>query len=209
MESPGPAMIIDKVAVPGYLHQERLPFYHFALPIVGLIEQIDVAVLVDPYLAIDQVRNGYGDLTAAGPLRDQVDEFLRKRVEHNASRTLAPFARDCVESGEPVACVCRFPFGPLPDEMNDISHLLPRAVLVPIEHCLRFVPLLERLTSRDTIVERTGINRRLRVGQVLLVFLALLKNQPDIYTVNPSDLPGLHVHFAIEVSVDNQPAKVF
>src|SRR6516162_1879958 len=209
MESLGPAMIIDKVAVPGYLHQERLPFYHRALPIVGLIEQIDVAVFVDPYLAIDQLRNGYDDLTAAGPFRNHVDEFLRKCIEDDASRTLAPFARDCVESCEPVACVRRFPFGPLPDEMNDISHLLPGAFLVPIERCLRIVPLPERLTSRDTIVERTGIHRGLRVGQILLVFLALLKNQPDIYTVNPSDLPGLHVHVAIEVSVDNQPAKVF
>ena len=88
------------------------------------------------------------------------------------------------------------------------SHLLPGAVLVPIERRLRFVPLLECLASRDTIVERTGINRGLGVGQVLLVFLALLKNQPDIYTVNPSDLPGLHVHVAVEVSVDNQAAKV-
>src|SRR6516225_4367921 len=165
MESPGPAMIIDKVAVPGYLHQERLPFYHFALPIVGLIEQIDIAVLVDPYLAVDQVRNGYGDLTAAGPFRDHVDEFLRKCIEDDASRTLAPFARDCVESREPVACVLRFPFGPLPDEMNHVSHLLPGAFLVPIERRLRFVPLPERLTSRDPIVGRTVIHRGLRGGQ--------------------------------------------
>ena len=84
-------MIIDKVAVPGYLHQERLPFYHRALPIVGLIEQIDVAVLVDPYLAIDQLRNGYGDLTAAGPFRDQVDELLRKCIEDvSGSSTALP-----------------------------------------------------------------------------------------------------------------------
>ena len=91
MESLGPAMIIKKFAVPGYLHQKRLPLHNLALPIVGLIEQINVAVLVDPYLAIDQVRNGYGDLTAAGPFRDQVDELLRKCIEDvSGSSTALP-----------------------------------------------------------------------------------------------------------------------
>src|ERR1051325_11533614 len=132
MEPLGPAMVINKVAVPGHLHQKRLPLHNLTLPVVDLIEQIDVAVFVDPNLATDQVRNGDSDLTATSPVRDHVDEFLRKRVEHDASGALVPLARDCVESGEPVACVRRFPFSPLPDEMNHVTHLLPGAFLVPM-----------------------------------------------------------------------------
>jgi hypothetical protein len=39
------------------LHQKRLPLNNLTLPVVDLIEQIDVAVFVDPDLATDQVRD--------------------------------------------------------------------------------------------------------------------------------------------------------
>src|SRR5215831_6719967 len=152
-ESLWPAMVIYKVAVPGHLHQKRLPLHHLTLPVINLIEQIDIAVFVDPHLATDQVRNGDGDLTAAGPFRDHVDEFLRKRVEHDAPRALAPFACDCIESGEPVARILRFPFGPLPDEMNHVPHLLPGAFLVPIERRFALFRSLNalRLATRSSV----------------------------------------------------------
>ena len=53
MESLGPAMVINKVAVSGHLHQKRLPLHNLTLPVVYLIQQIDMALLVDPYLATD------------------------------------------------------------------------------------------------------------------------------------------------------------
>src|SRR5690242_8019258 len=103
------AVIVDQVAVARNPHEESLPLQDLALSVVDLIEQIDIAVFVDRHLASHKIRNGDGNPTATGPLRDHVDEFLRKGVEHDTPGTLAPLASDCVESSEPVECVRRFP----------------------------------------------------------------------------------------------------
>src|SRR5205807_10496468 len=92
-----PAVIVDQVAIPRDPHEEGLPFQDLALSIIDLIEQVNVAVLVDRHLATHEIRNGDGNPTATGPLRDHVDELLRKRVEHDTPGTLAPLECDCVE----------------------------------------------------------------------------------------------------------------
>src|SRR3970040_1499137 len=89
MDSPSPAVIVDQVAVPGYLHQEGFPLNDLSLAVVELIDEVDVAFLVDIDVPINQIWHRHGDRTATRALRDHVDKFLRKRVEHDAPGALA------------------------------------------------------------------------------------------------------------------------
>src|ERR1041385_2830849 len=92
------AVIVDQVAGPRYLHEEGFPLDNLSLAVADLIDEVNVAVLVDVYVTVNQIRNCNGDRTASGALRDHVDEFLRKRVKHDTPATLGPLARDRVES---------------------------------------------------------------------------------------------------------------
>src|SRR5712692_1101346 len=202
------AVIVDQVPSPRHLHEEGFPLDDLSLAVADLIDEVNVAVFVDVYVPVNQIRNRNGDRTASSALRDHVDEFLRKGIEHDAPGTLAPLACDRVESRQPVVGVLRLPFGPLPHQVDHIAHLLAGAFLIPMQRCLGCVAALECLPPCHRVVHVARVQLGLGIGHFLLVLLALLQDQRNVDPVDRRDLPCLLVHFAIESSVDDQTAKV-
>src|SRR6266852_5196520 len=154
------AVIVDQVPVPRHLHEEGFPLDDLSLAVADLIDEVNVAVFVDVYVPVNQIRNRNGDRTASSALRDHVDEFLRKGIEHDAPGTLAPLACDRVESRQPVVGVLRLPFGPLPHQVDHIAHLLAGAFLIPMQRCLGFVATLECLPPCHRVVHVARVQLR-------------------------------------------------
>src|SRR5207244_6869456 len=103
------AVIVDQVPSPRPLHEEGFPLDDLSLAVADLIDEVNVAVFVDVYVPVNQIRNRNGDRTASSALRDHVDEFLRKGVEHDAPGTLAPLPCDRLESCHPAVAVIPLP----------------------------------------------------------------------------------------------------
>jgi putative transposase len=67
------AVIVDQVPSPRHLHEEGFPLDDLSLAVADLIDEVNVAVFVDVYVPVNQIRNRNGDRTASGALRDQLD----------------------------------------------------------------------------------------------------------------------------------------
>src|SRR6266849_11201871 len=195
------AVIVDQVPSPRHLHEEGFPLDDLSLAVADLIDEVNVAVFVDVYVPVNHIRNRNGDRTASSALRDHVDKFLRKGVEHDAPGTLTPLACDRVESRQPVVGVLRLPFGPLPHQVDHIAHLLAGAFLIPMQRCLGFVATLECLPPCYRVVHVARVQLGLSIGHFLLVLLALLQDQRNVDSVDRGDLTCLFVHFTIESPV--------
>src|SRR5260370_2412965 len=95
------AVIVNQVPSPRHLHEEGFPLDDLSLAVADLIDEVNVAVFVDIYVPVNQIRNRNGDRTASSALRDHLDEFLRKGIEHVPPGTLPPLPSAPVDTRPP------------------------------------------------------------------------------------------------------------
>ena len=51
------AVIVDQVTGPRYLHEKGFPLDDLSLAVADLIDEVNVAVFVDVYVPVNQIRN--------------------------------------------------------------------------------------------------------------------------------------------------------